>query len=393
MIAALISLTALHLSRAETDRLAGAEQIAAAELLSQSAIELAIARINADPDWRTAYTSGQAVPSTNGWLSLGAGELKFVLVDADGNLSDDNKDAVTLQGFGRRGEAISVASVQLQPSGAALNCLDSALHGGALLSSSGAITCNQTASSNGDITVGSLSGDAWAVGFIAGAVSGTTSPLQSPPREMPDPIAVFDYYLVNGTAINVNSIPNNKITKCVLSAGSNPYGPVNSQGIYVLDCQGTILSIEDCRIEATLVFLSTQNTLVIGKNIHWEPPAPSLPALLVKGNLEMQWLGGSPLVETSVNYNPPGTPYMGVSDNDMADSYPGVIRGLVYASGNLYVTSQCALEGTVVTGGALIATAPVNIAYSAVNPSNPPPGFSGGTRVRIVPGTWKRLAR
>lgn len=398
MIVSMIALAAIHAARTEVDQLVSAHQISAAEMLAQSAIEFALTRLANDSAWRSTYSSGVEVPAGASWLSLGDGQVKFILVDDDGNLNDDAKDNVTLYGVGRRGDATSVASVQLQPGGASLNCLDASIHASGNVNGVWAtITSSQTVSTNGLISMigGGIVGDAWAVGTIASAVSGTAAALQTPPREMPDAATLFDYYLANGTAISMAAIPNARIENVVVSASSNPYGATNPQGIYVIDTQGQTLRIRDCRIEATLVILSPGNTTEIDGRIFWTPAAPSLPSLLVRGGVEMRWSGASPLSESSAgaNFNPASTPYLGVADADMSDNYPGVIRGLVYASGGVYASSTCTLEGTLVTGGVVNATAAINMTYVPVNRNNPPPGFSGGSGVRVLPGTWKRTAR
>jgi len=399
MIVSMIALAAIHVSRGEVARLSGAQQVASAEFLAQSAIELALARIANDPTWRSTYTSGVEVPAGASWLTLGDGAIKFYLVDDDGDLTDDAKDAVTLYGMGRRGEATSVASVRLQPGGAALNCLDAAIHAGAGVSMvGGALNCNQMVSANGSVTTltGAFATDVWSTGLITGAVTGTPYPLQTPAREMPDPNTLFDYYIANGTAISISSVPGDTIKKVVLSATNNPYGPTNSQGIYFIDTEGHALTIQECRIAATLVIISPNDTTKIDRTIFWEPAANSLPSLLVNGAVEMKWSGGTSLSEASLgaNFNPPGSPYLGATDNDTSDSYPGVIRGLVYVSGNLIINNTCTLEGCVVAGGSIApSSTTVNMTYRPVNRNNPPPGFAGGNGVRIVPGTWRRNAR
>lgn len=404
MIVALIALAAIHLGRVETDVLAGAEQVNYAELLAQSAVELALTRINADANWRTTYASGVENPSAT-WMTLGNGGIRFALIDADGNLADDPNDFVTLRGIGRYGEAVQVASVALQPGGAALNCLDVVLHSGGQVTVAGALSCGHVVSSNGNINVpsGNIDGDAWATGTISGSVSGVKNPNMTPAREMPDPTTVWDYYRANGTRIDVDDIPGRRIDDKVISPGSNPYGSeVNAQGIYIIDCEGHELIIANSRINATLVIINPGATIEIDGKINWSPPAANFPALMVQGDLEMKWDGGSDLEEFDwlllvkvprTNFNPPGSPYQGVTDSTAFDSYPGVINGLVYVSGNLLISSACQLNGVVVVGGTTSVNATTNLTYDATSSVNPPPGFARGNVMRVIPRTWKRAAR
>jgi hypothetical protein len=396
MIIALIAMASLHLSRAEIDVLTGANQISHAELLSQSAVEFAIARILADSSWRSAYTSGVEEPSS--WLSLGSGSIKFVLSDADGNLADDTRDIVTVRGIGRVGEATQATTVKLEPATSALTCLAVALHAGGNITISGSatVTTDRIVSSNGNINVsaGLIEGDAWAAGTISGAVNGT--PTQSgAARSMPSSQELWAYYLANGTVISIASIPSQTIDGVVLSAANNPYGAENPRGIYIIDTQGQSLRVRDSRIEATLVVISPAAATEIKGCVNWAPPAANFPALLVEGDVTFDWSGGSPLVESteSVNFNPTGTPYESVADSDQTDSYPGIIKGLVYATGNISVTDPCVMQGGLYAGGAASVSDLLTIAYGGSPAAFPPPGFSNGTTMRVIPRTWQRVAQ
>lgn len=400
MILGIIGLTALHTSRAEVAELAAVEQTARAELLAQSAIEYALCVIEADSAWRTSYTNGQELPS-NSWISLGgSGGFRAAASDVDGNLADNQGDGVTLRGIGQSGKSTSVVIVDAEPSQGPLTCLDSSLHaGGSIGFQSAASTSNQTVSSNNSISItpllASYSGDAWTTGLIVGLVGGSSQILQTPPRQMPDTTAAFAYYLANGTKIDMSSIPLNRIANVVLSAGNNPYGAENPQGIYIIDCQGQQLTIQDSRIEATLVVLSPSNTVDVNNRIHWEPPASNFPALMVQGSVEMRWDGNWQLTEggAGVNFNPPSTPYLGISDLDTTDVYPGLIKGLVYTTGNLSVTRDCTVKGCIVVAGSVTVTDRLMLTYDSVHRDYPPPGFSSGNKLRIVPGTWRRTTR
>jgi hypothetical protein len=395
LILAIVTMASIHLARNEVAVLAGSENRLRAELLSQSAIEFAIGRIKADTNWRTNFTSGTEVPNGS-WTSLGTGNVKFVLADADGNLADDDGDVVTLRGIGRQGDATQVTTVELEPSTTALDCLVACLHtGGILTLNGGTTTVDHSLSANANILVasGSVNGDAWSTGAIAGTVSGTRLQTQAPARKMPDTTTMWDYYLANGTVIPIASIPSQTITGVVLSSASNPYGSTNPQGIYIINTGGQTLHIRNSRIVGTLVVISPAAVTQVESLINWSPQASNYPALLVQGDLSMQWSGGSPLVEStaSVNFNPTGTPFDGVADSDMTDSYPGIIKGLVYCSGNLSVTSACVMQGCLVAGGTGTVSSTLTIGYGAGPSTYPPPGFGRGAVMRVVPRTWTRV--
>jgi hypothetical protein len=116
---------------------------------------------------------------------------------------------------------------------------------------------------------------------------------------------------------------------------------------------------------------------------------------MVWGNLDMTWDGGTVLSETvrGTNFNPVGAPYLNATDADTLDVYPGVIKGLIYATGNVTNDSACVIEGNLVAGGTLYSSANMNVTYSAYARDYPPPGFGKGSDMRVVPGSWRRTTR
>jgi hypothetical protein len=242
-----------------------------------------------------------------------------------------------------------------------------------------------------------ITGSAWSTGDISGGgVSGNKYEDQSPPRTVPDVANTLDYYLANGTAIDINSIPGQSISKQVLSPTYNPYGAANSLGIYVIDCKNQQLTIAKCRLECTLVITGVNSALpvLINNGLHWDPPFRNFPALIVQGNCTMAWRGDQQLDETAenANYNPAAAPYRGFSDSDQTDKYPGQIKGLVYVSGNLSITKPAKFDGIVIVGGATSISDAVTVSYSTNSRDYPPPGFSEGSAMRILPQTWRRVS-
>src|SRR3954470_11820001 len=63
LIIATVSLAAIYMTRVEVDGTVSADRIARAELMAQSAIDYAMARIKADSSWRTTYVHNQQNPS------------------------------------------------------------------------------------------------------------------------------------------------------------------------------------------------------------------------------------------------------------------------------------------------------------------------------------------
>jgi len=399
LMLSVICLTSLQLARLEHRESRIVQELSSARLAAQSGIDFALSRINSDPDWRTNYNSGQVVRNDSTWGNLAhTGTFEFMLIDEDGDLADEPHHPVTVRATGRSGDAVFVKEVVLQPAGEGISCLSASFHGQGDLEVHQRITTNQTISSNSNIYAnfsnGRISGDAQAVGEIPGTVDGTKTEGMSPPLQMPDEQSVYEYYLSNGTHIGYGQITNGTIESVVISPGNNPYGlgTTNVQGIYVIDCQGNDLVIRNSRINATLVF-SNAGTVRIRDYIHWEPAIANFPAMMVQGDLRLDWRGGIELSENliGVNFNPPGSPYNGTTDNNLTTVYPGTIWGLIYVQGNLRVTDEASLYGVTVVAGESRFDQPSNLTFDPLFVQNAPPGFSGGSTMRLVPGSWKHV--
>jgi hypothetical protein len=395
LIIALIGAASIHLARAETDVLVGAQQMAYAELLSQSAAEWAVARVMCDGNWRINHGGGGQNPSPSG-LNFGGGNIKYILNDGDGNLNDDSRDVLTVSGVARYRGATQVTTVQLEPMGSPLACIQAGMvvHGNLWIAAA-TVTTDRNVVSNGsiDASAGAIDGNAWAVGSISGPVTGTST-AGAGAYGMANNAELWAYYLANGTKIDIASIPNQTIEKVVLSAGSNPYGMRNPQGIYIIDTQGQSLCVRDARIAATLVIISPGASTALESRLNWAPPAPNFPALLVDGSVTFDWQGGADLSEAAagVNFNPAGTPFEGDADADATDLYPGILKGFVYCTGNVAVTSPCIMRGSLIAEGWASVSAPLTIAFHASARNTPPPGFAHGNVMRVIPRTWRREA-
>lgn len=399
LVVAVISIAAMHIARIEMRELVAVNEISRARLMAESGVEFAICKMKSNPLWRDDFTSGITnTPSAALSALTGSGQFDFTLTDSDGDLDDDNQDAVTLRSVGTAGSATSVVEVLLQPTGAGLSCLEASLHSAGQIFVDASTTTDQAVSANSNISISggmSIQGDAWSTDSISGNVTGTSYPNQSPPRVMPDPTTVFKYYVANGTPISSASIGSH-IERCVISPGNNPYGSQmkNSQGIYVIDCQGGSMKVRNCRIEGTLVFLNAAGGVELKDSIYWKPTIANFPALMVEGPVEMDWDRNLALSESNlgVNFNPADTPDNSVSDNDTEDNYPSNLEGLVYIDGNMTVTQKSKFTGVVIVSGTVQLVSSTNLSYQATFLNNAPPGFAAGTDMKIVPGTWKQVA-
>ena len=400
-----IGLSALMVARINTRMVTQGNDSSRAWFLAMSATEHALTVLDTDKaTWRSTYTSGATAQKHD----FGSGSFRWVLVDeADGDLKNTDTDPVRLYGIGEIGQVRRVNSVLLQPGGSTLTCLEVAFcTAGDLNLDDATANCNQIISSNCSVTgVGSsqIDGDVEAGGTITGiSGSGTRTPGITPLRTMPDPNTVYDYYIdiANGTPIDINTIPSFKskytMSGVVLSPTWNPFGAgvTNPKGIYVIDAQGYELEIEYSRIVGTLVILNGSPTCsYVQGAVNWEPAIPNYPALLVQGPLCLYMDGTAPLDETDAgtSLNPMGAPYDGFWDGDTDDTYPSIIKGLIYAESRLDVASFPVVNGVVVSGGIVNVTPSTvfDLTFDKTYLDNPPPGFRN-PRISVSDGSWRR---
>jgi len=401
MIVSIIGMVSMSIARLQLKSTQNLQDLAEARLLSQSGVEFGLGNMDFLSDWRTDMTHGAEMTPA---LSVGSGTMTYALVDDDGDLADDPTDWVRILGIGRVGEAVYVSSVLLEPTGSGLTSLETSLHSDDNISTffTVEITTNQIVSSNKNVDatgfMEAINGDVEAVGTITGTINGSQT-MGVPERQMPGE-EVFEYYLSNGTWIDLGSLPvdgsgNPELNATLLSPSTNPFGTLNPAGIYLIDCAGTNLRIRNTRIVGTLVLLNTGDTAGLRESVLMEPAVANFPVLLVQGDIEIQ-THDSVLDESTqgVNFNPLGTPYQGAEDADQSDTYPSVVKGLVYVSGKLefpFDSLDSYFQGTVVCEEIAVSS-DCFFEYDSTFLNNPPPGFSSGTVMQVVPGTWTRVS-
>jgi hypothetical protein len=400
LIVTVLALGAIAAVRARSRASLGMEHVAEARLYAHAAIEIGRLRIATQPSWRTSFPNGV-------WgadAPVGSGTYTLEGIDpGDSDLTDDDTDPVVLIGTGAKGPARQKMQVTLVPVVRGLTCLAAALHAGDDLTVNGS---GDTINAGGDLvsTNGKLSNSGTIDGDVdaqsvqgSGTITGTTT-APAPVKEMPDG-TVFDYYIANGTPINVTSIPLSagfrSMEAQVLSPAVNPWGThaTNPEGIYVIDCQGQKVAITNCRIVGTLVLLNAGGVSEV-YTVNWEAAVENYPALMVQGNMDFYVNSGNLLEEgppLRFNFNPVGTPYLGVQDGDTADTYPVVIKGLVYVSGDVDTWQSPDFRGVVVVGNVLSATGDMSLTYQSTFLNNPPPGFLAPAGMKISPGSWKQV--
>lgn len=410
-IVAVLGTSAVLVSRIQNQAAETRANADEARIAAQAAIELGRYTIQQDPNWRLTHVSGR-------WITdqpIGKGKFSLDVVDPkDGLLVGSDTDPVVMTGTGTRGAARWKTQVTLIGATRPYTCLKADLTaGGGVTLNSLTLANADNVCANGGISAGNctFNGTTFqALGSLSfSSCTGTWSPTQvKAPRTLPpDPNAVFNTYTTLATPILYSLLPqqngNAVLEYQLLTPFAAPFGVApNLQGVYVIDCGGKPIIIRNCRVNGTLILLNPSSASV-EQSINWEPYVANYPALMVKGNLTLQTTN-APLQETvsgsggggsgvAVNYNPLGSPYHGSEDVDTADSYPSVLQGLVYVTGNLTTTSRPVLVGCVVVGGNVTSDTALDLTYSDVYAKNPPPGFAAPPGMVVQPDTWLHPAR
>jgi hypothetical protein len=389
----------------------------AARTLATSAVEIGRSIIAADPEWRKNRNAGT-------WLNavpVGAGKLTLTVTSPAGNLDRNPSDPVILTGIGTFGRSTQRVTALLAPAGdLPISALRGALSSDERVEFSVATAgpSGRLIASNGNIEVSGLgtliSADASAKGDVKGILY--TGSVQTDVAEMEFP--ENDYlasYLSDATTISVTSLPlvsgSRRITEVVLSPAANPFGPTNSRGIYLIDCNNQPLVIESSRLAATLIIVDSPLVTVSGQ-VNWELADSALPALIVEGKLALRMeasnslreadlgplvdaeqtalekLLGLPVVKVraGLNLNPVASPFPfpgGSSDTDVVDSYTTRIGGLIYATDDTTLSGNNTLH-TLVAKRKIIVTGNVNLDWDRRYLLKPPPGFESKSAGRMT---------
>jgi hypothetical protein len=211
----------------------------------------------------------------------------------------------------------------------------------------------------------------------------------TPARTVPSGTDALAAYLAMGTQINFSSLTSGgEIRDTVLGPGRNPYGAANAAGVYFINCANQAITIRNARISGTLVLVNPGSGSSFTQSVLLEAATPGYPALLVSGDMTLN-MDSTDLTEGAGSMNPTGAPYRGVTDTDTTDTYPSMISGLVYVSGNLTISGSTTIYGPVLSVKA-ISFSGTPVLYP-VMPSPTPPGFSTAGGFVPVSGSWARV--
>lgn len=408
MIVSLIALTTSLTGRLQLRSNQTAGQQVGASLAARSGIEYALNWMNRNNDWRSVLASG--VDESE--VQLPSGKFVWRVTDNDGDLADDSRDHAVLRVTGYDGNAkvsYYVLEVDIEPAGRSLTCLESAIHSnnniqvednGSLLGT-GIVSANDEINGKGNKATIDL--DAEAVSrakggdYNAGVIEGV------PAREMPGE-HVFDWYVERGTEIGINDLDSvafsvdKRISTTTMSRVLSKFGDPNPLGIYWIDCGGQNVRIRYTRSLGTLVLLNPGVATRVEDALLLQAEARNYPVLMVDGDLSIDlnlaFVGQSLPEGWGVNYNPPGIPYEGVEDTDDDDTYPARLDGIVYATGTITISDHADIHGNLIANDVVVNDDKVlRVEYRDYASNYPPPGFSAGQGVRVLPGTYRRVGR
>jgi len=209
LIASVLALSALMLQRIQRNAGQEASHVVKARLSADAALRIGMLRIENDPDWRYSFSDGVWEAD----VTVGDGTYTLEGIDpSDGDLTDSPTDPLVLNGIGKKGNAVQKTQITLAPENRALDCLEVGMHSnGDTTFNAATLNFNGIVSSNDDVTeTGSSSidvnTDVEAVNTITGDDFAGTTTTGIDPREMPDSGTAFDWYIANGTPIDINDI-------------------------------------------------------------------------------------------------------------------------------------------------------------------------------------------
>ncbi|WP_166831148.1 hypothetical protein [Thalassoroseus pseudoceratinae] len=404
IIVSMISLAAMSVAQSQLKMATGTTDIEQIRVLARSGIELGMAQIQSDSNWQANIVHGTEHPSSP--VGANGGTMTWRLDD------DPGGNGKLLTGIGRKDGSEYRLQVGVGTGGSNTVGVPMLVGGTlwvgnyttdeSLVINGGPIRCNSTVTN-----WGILNSDLEAQGFSnTGSYSGTAT-VPGGNHAMPDPQTVFDYYVSQGTAIPTGPLDDGlgglSMDDVLFSPSNNPYGTPNSDGIYIIDCGGKSLSMQNLRVVGTLVIINggtgTTGTS-LKKEVNFEPAYNNYPSLLVQGDLELRITSGSlSEADAGTNFNPSGTPWQGNTDSDTSDSYPSRMAGIVYATGNMTLhggnkNESFLLNGVLICNGNVVLEkqCQASVDFDSTASNDPPPGFGSSNNGEIIPGTWTRVS-
>lgn len=398
-VVALMGLGAIVLARGSAGAAGESADARRARALARSGVEYAAAWVRfsgAD----TGVTSARFAADLGGPVAAdfdGREALFELFDDADGDLLDDPRDPVRLRGIGRVGAAEwAEEALAVDDAGRPLSPLRAALHatdGVRVEAGATPVFIGGPLSIDGTLTViGSVTGDVEA-GAIAGTGTITGTAVPGAARRGGVPRATIQMWIEIATELEYQG----DLGSSILAPGVNSYDPdsgTNEHGVYLIRTGGADLLMNQSRVYGTLIVDTGGGTFIMEESSLIEPGRIDAPALIVIGNADLALIE-DPFTEGIVSLNPPGAPYLGVTDDDLDDEFESGIFGLVHVLGRVNVIGTWTIRGTmIVDGTARIMSGETTFMQDPSLLMLPPLGYGDDAVVgnaRLVPGTVRRV--
>ena len=327
-------------------------------------------------NWRSDFGNGVWVTD----YAVGSGLVSVSASDpADGMIGNDPIGIVEFTAAASKGVARRTLIAQAQPPpGEALRyvlcCLtdqemllrdDVCVYGD--IRTSGNVTLSGTVSLKGNINT--LAGAAVSPDLLDGdtAVVNTSGAVQPPPVSLA-------WYKNIGELVQIpRDGEDYRLRNVRLASDSNPYGFMQSDGVYCFDAGGATVIVSDCYIEGTLV-VTNAGKLRIQSGYHHVPGREYYPALLSDSNIEIRM--SQPLRESDSNADLDG-------DGDKSDVFVSQIRGVIYTSARFSgfqdqtATGPFFVSGAVVAGAIEVFGGECHVSYDPHLAATPVAGFQG----------------
>jgi len=389
MMVTIIGLASLFAVRVQRRSAEITKDCVEARLCAQSAIELGLLYVQ-DPNWRTTWPNST-------WLSnqsLGSGSFSLEGIDpTDGDLANSQYNPLVLTGLGTKGIACHKTQVMLTPVIQPLEALNTCLHAaGQLYVKSGnmLLALGAPVSTNGQLdNDGTIDGDAEAVSVSdIGTITGS---LTVPAAQKPIPDStVVSHYISKATVVPFTGT----IDKQVLAPSYNPWGPTNADGLYFIDTGGSDLTIKNTRIHGTLIIRLGTKKLTLDDAVCMQNYRSDYPVLIVDGDAEIKHHSCDLVLSeasNNTNYNPPGAPYQGQSDEDMLDEYPNEVQGLIHIKKFLNLNDTARIKGAIICEGSVECASNNTIIHDPGLYACPPEGYTFVEYMQISPGSYKQV--
>lgn len=364
------------------------QSVSDANTANMSAIELAAHRLSITPEWRTVYQSKQVVDNEQ----LGSALVSVSVDPADASVTSD----VTLTAVAEASDAMQFVVASVRPTGVGFASLSTALHvAGNIQFENALVQADAPISANGNIVsiASEINAPVQAAGNITGSLYLDSQAQGVSPITSPD-ISVIESFAAVAVQIPYAALPSGRIEDTLMSPGSQPFtNEEHPDGIYAIDCGGANITIRNSRIVGTLVLIDVGGFSIIEDSVLIEPARADYPSLLVKGSITIT-LGSLALRESDAgeNFNPAHTPFDGISDENIDDQYPSMIRGVVYVSDELVTRKRAAFSGAVFADS-LDCRESLSIRHDHTLTDNPPIGFVDHYTYHLLPGTWTKAVR